>query len=151
MVRRVIAAAGATVGLVALAPPAGATDYTGQLVLLQNGTVKCLVSANDGTFGGGPMTVCALSNGEPWGKAPFEESKWNQRLNLVVVRGTGEFYRDRGLLPDPAQLPAAPVSVDSGTYRVNGWTIQPQGLRTQISYDATGHGMFINQYDTRGF
>ncbi|MGV0852914.1 hypothetical protein [Mycolicibacterium phlei] len=149
MVRRVIAVAGAVAGLVALAPPAAATDYTGQLVLLQQGTVKCLVSANDGTFGGGPVTVCALSTGEPWGMAPFETSKWNQRLNLAVVHGGGQYYWERGLLPDPAQLPTAPVSVDSGTYRVNGWTIQPEGLRTRITYDATGHGMLINQFETR--
>lgn len=78
-----------------------------------------------------------------------ETSKWNQRLNLAVVRGTGEFYWDRGLIADPV---AAPVSVDGGqAYQVNGWTVQPEGLRTRITYDSTGHGIFINAVEIRGF
>ncbi|MCV7279799.1 hypothetical protein H7J88_09060 [Mycolicibacterium flavescens] len=150
MVRRTAVALGVGLGLVALAPPAGA-DYTGQIVLLQSGTVRCLVNADDRAFGGGPMTVCALTNGQPWGMAPFETSKWNQRLNLAVIRGTGEFNWDRGLLPDAAQLPTAPVSVDTGAYKVNGWTIEPDGLRTRITYDSTGHGLFVNAVEVRGY
>ncbi|SEH87574.1 Ca-activated chloride channel family protein [Mycolicibacterium rutilum] len=148
--RRIAVAFGVMLGLVALAPPAGAAD-TGQMVLLQSGSVRCLVSTDDPAFGGGPMTVCALTNGQPWGMAPWESSKWHQRLNLAVVRGTGEFFWDRGLLPDPAQLPTAPVSVDGGAYKINGWTIEPEGLRTRVTYDATGHGMFVNAVEIRGY
>lgn len=150
MVRRTAAALGVGLGIAALAPPAGAAD-TGQMVLLQSGTVRCLVSADDRSFGGGPMTVCALTNGQPWGMAPFETSKWNQRLNLAVARGTGEFNWERGLLPDAAALPTAPVSVDGGAYQVNGWTFTPEGLRTRVAYDATGHGIFVNAFEVRGF
>ncbi|MCV7024987.1 hypothetical protein H7I77_16825 [Mycolicibacterium novocastrense] len=147
MIRRAMTALGASIlGAVVLSPPAAAD--TGQQVLLQSGAVRCLISADDATFGGGPMTVCELTNGQPWGGAPFETSKWNQRLNLAVVRGTGEFFWDRGLIAEPA---TAPVSVEGATYRVNGWTVEPQGFRTRISNDASGHGFFINEASVRGF
>ncbi|WP_231740385.1 hypothetical protein [Mycobacterium sp. GA-1999] len=148
MIRRAVTALGAAVlGAVVLAPPAAADP--GQQVLLDSGAVRCLLSADEVAFGGGPMTVCALTNGQPWGMAPPETSKWNQRLNLAVVRGTGEFYWDRGLIADPVD---APVSVDGGqAYQVNGWTVQPEGLRTRITYDSTGHGIFINAVEIRGF
>lgn len=60
-------------------------------------SARCLLSADERTFGG---------------VAPFESSKWNQRPNLAVVRGTGEFYWDRGLIAEPT---TPPVAVDSGT------------------------------------
>nr|WP_090341596.1 hypothetical protein [Mycolicibacterium malmesburyense]CRL71633.1 hypothetical protein CPGR_02013 [Mycolicibacterium malmesburyense] len=148
MIRRAVTALGASIlGAVALAAPAAADPD--QQVLLQNGTVRCLLSADETTFGGGPMAVCALTNGQPWAGAPFETSKWNQRLNLAVQRGTGEFYWDRGLIAEPA---TPPVAVDSGTYRTNGWTVQPeQGFRTRITNDASGKGFLINDASVRGF
>lgn len=147
MIRRALTAFGASIlGAVIFAPPAAAD--AGQQVLLDSGAVRCLLSADEVTFGGGPVTVCALTNGQPWGMAPYETSKWNERLNLAVVRGTGEFYWDRGLIADPA---APPVSVDGQTYQVNGWTVQPEDLRTRITYDSTGHGFFINAAEIRGF
>lgn len=147
MIRQAVTALGASIlGAAVLAPPAAAD--TGQQVLLQSGTVRCLLSADETTFGGGPMAVCALTNGQPWGGAPFEASKWNQRLNLAVVRGTGEFYWDRGVIAEPS---TPPVAVDSGTYRINGWSVEPEGLRTRITNDASRHGFFINDATVRGF
>jgi Ca-activated chloride channel family protein len=64
-----------------------------------------------------------------------------------VLRGTGEFYWDRGELPDAG----GGVPVDAQAYKANGWTIAPEGLRTRISYDRTKHGMFINAVEVRGF
>ncbi|MGV0785697.1 hypothetical protein ABQF33_02095 [Mycolicibacterium sp. XJ2] len=147
MIRQAVAALGASIlGAVFLAPPAAAD--TGQQVLLQSGAVRCLLSADDTTFGGGPTTVCALTNGQPWGEAPYETSKWNQRLNLAVVRGTGEFYWDRGLIAEPA---TPPVAVDSGTFRTNGWTVEAAGFRTRITNDASRHGVFVNEATVRQF
>ncbi|MFC3775655.1 hypothetical protein [Mycolicibacterium holsaticum] len=147
MIRQAVtASATAILGALVLAPPAAAAS--GQQVLLNSGAVRCELSADNYSFGGGPVAVCALTNGQPWGTAPFETSKWNQRLNLAVVLGTGQFYWDRGALPDPA---SAPVSVDGGAYKVNGWTVQPEGLRTRLTYDASGHGIFVTPADIRGF
>ncbi|OBB35725.1 hypothetical protein [Mycobacterium sp. 852002-51961_SCH5331710] len=147
MIRQAVMALGASIlGAVVLAPPAAAG--TGEQVLLQSGTVRCLLSADETTFGGGPMAICALTNGQPWGAAPFESSKWNQRPNLAVVRGTGEFYWDRGLIAEPA---TAPVAVDSGSFRSNGWTVEAEGLRTRITNDASRHGFFVNDATVRGF
>ncbi|WP_231976768.1 hypothetical protein [Mycobacterium sp. E740] len=152
MIRRAVTAFGAStlgasiLGAVLLAPPASAD--VGQQVLLQSGAIRCLLSADEVAFGGGPMTVCALTNGQPWGQAPFETSKWNQRPNLAVVRGAGPFVWERGTIAEPA---TAPVSVDSDAFKSNGWTVEPQGMRTRISYDSTGHGFFITPADIRGF
>lgn len=148
MIRQAVTALGVAIfGAVVLAPPAAAD--TAQQVLIDSGAVRCVLSADEVAFGGGPMAICALTNGQPWGMAPFEASKWNQRPNLAVVRGTGEFYWDRGLLADPVP---APVSVDgSQAYRVNGWTVQPEGLRTRITNDSTRHGIFIKAEVVRGF
>ncbi|RAV14677.1 hypothetical protein DQP55_08335 [Mycolicibacterium sp. GF69] len=147
MIRRVVTAFGASILGAVFFSPAAAAD-TGQQVLLQSGAVRCVLSADEVAFGGGPMTVCALTNGQPWGMAFTETSKWNQRLNLAVVRGTGEFYWDRGLIAEPT---ATPVSVDGGAFQANGWTVEPEGLRTRITYDRTGHGFFINAAEIRGF
>lgn len=147
MIRHAVTVLGAAIlSAVVLAPPA--TADTGQQVLLQSGAVRCVLSADEVAFGGGPMTVCALTNGEPWGMAFTETSKWNQRLNLAVVRVTGEFYWDRGLIAEPT---ATPVSVDGGAFQANGWTVEPEGLRTRITNDRTGHGIFINAFEIRGF
>ncbi|MDQ2638255.1 MAG: hypothetical protein M3Y83_15410 [Actinomycetota bacterium] len=148
MIRQAVTASGAAaiLGALVLAPPAVAD--AGQQVLLSSGAVRCELSADNFAFGGGPVAVCALTNGQSWGTAPFETSKWNQRLNLAVTLGTGEFYWDRGALPDPA---SPPVPVDGGAYKVNGWTVQPERLRTRLTYDASGHGIFINPAEIRSF
>ncbi|KUI20616.1 hypothetical protein AU193_11545 [Mycobacterium sp. GA-1285] len=139
-----------TLGAVVLAPPAAAD--VGQLVVVGGGTVRCLVSADDVKRGGGPMVVCQRVDGQPWGLAPWETSKFNNRLNLAVVRGTGEMYWERGVVPAPNDATRGDIVVDAGQIsRVDGWTIQDEGHRTRFTYDATGHGIFINAEDVRQF
>lgn len=136
---------------VLFAPPAAAAD-AGQLVVFDAGKVQCLVSADDVKRGGGPMVACQRADGEPWGRSPWETSKFNNRLNVVVVRGTGELYWDKGAVPAPNEATSGSVVVDAGqTYRVNGWTVQNEGLRTRFTYDATKHGILINGEDVRQF
>jgi hypothetical protein len=95
------------------------------------------------------MVVCQLTSGQPWGEAPFAASKEGVRLNLAVVRGTGEFTEEKGTISGPA---GQDINLDSGqTYRINGWTIQPDEHRTRFTYDATGHGMLVNAADVRTF
>ena len=150
MVGQVIAASAALVALVAvpLAAPAAAADE-GQMVSIQSGSVRCLVSADDVSRGGGPMVVCERSDGQAMGRAPFATSKFNEQLPLVVMRGTGQFNWDKGAIALPG---GQGIAVDSGqTYQVNGWTIQPDPQRTRFTYDATGHGMLINAVDARSF
>ncbi|MGV0716437.1 hypothetical protein ABQE93_13635 [Mycolicibacterium sp. XJ662] len=147
MIRQAATVLGAALaGALMLAPQAAAEP--GQQVLVDSGAVRCDLSADNHAFGTGPVAVCALTNGQPWGMAPYESSKWNQRLNLLVTRGTGEFYWDRGDLPEPA---SPPVPVDGGEYQVNGWTVQPEGLRTKITYVPTGHGIYVNAGNIRKF
>jgi hypothetical protein len=44
------------------------------------------------------------------------------------------------------------IKLDAGqTYRINGWTIQPDEHRTRFTYDATGHGLLVNFADVRTF
>src|ERR1700754_3417363 len=99
MVRQVIAASGALVALVAypLAAPASAADE-GQMVSIQSGSVRCLVSADDVSRRGGPMVGCARSDGQAMGRAPFATSKFNEVLPLVVMRGAGQFNWDKGTI-----------------------------------------------------
>ncbi|KUI16457.1 hypothetical protein AU191_00640 [Mycolicibacterium acapulense] len=151
MIRRAVTALGVSIlGAVVLAPPAAAD--TGQLVLLQSGTIRCLVSADDVKRGGGPIVVCQRVDGQPWGQAPWETSKFNNRLNLAVVRGTGQMYWERGVVPAANETPGGDIVVDAGqTYHVDGWTIQDEDLRTRITYDVTGHGLFVNAGDVRQF
>lgn len=152
MIRRTVSALGvAALGAVVLAPPAAAD--TGQLVLVDGGAVRCLVSADAVNRGGGPMVTCQRVDGQPWGQAPWETSKFNNRLNLAVVRGTGELYWERGVVPAANDDPAGGEVVVDGaqSYRADGWTIQDEGHRTRFTYDATGHGIFINAGDVRQF
>jgi hypothetical protein len=150
MVGRVIAATGALLALVALplAPPAAADD--GQVVMIQGGTVRCAVSADNVDRGGGPMLVCQRSDGQPWGMSPWETSKYNQVLNLAIVRGTGEFYWDRGTIT--ASDAAGGLTLNDGqTQNLNGWTIRSEGFRTLFTYDATRHGANVTQAQVRQF
>jgi hypothetical protein len=99
------------------------------------------------------MVVCQRTNGLPWGEAPFAASihsgKEGVRQNLAVVRGTGEFTFERGIIAGPA---TGDTSLESGqTYRIYGWTIQPDENRTRFTYDATEHGLLVNDADVRTF
>lgn len=131
-----------------LAPTAAADD--GSVITLQDGKVRCGISGDNVERGGGPMVVCALANGQPWGMSPWETSKYHQVLNLAIVRGPGEFYWDRGTLtPSPA---AGGLSVAEGqTYNIDGWTITGEGFRTRITNDFSKHGILINEGFVRQF
>jgi hypothetical protein len=99
------------------------------------------------------MVVCQLTIGQPWGKAPFAASidgaKEGVRQNLTVARGTGEFTFEKGSIAGP---PTGEINLDAGqTYRINGWTIQPDEHRARFTYDATGHGLLVNFADVRTF
>lgn len=150
MVRRIVTALGMLLVALPLAPPAGAA--AGVLVVVQDATVRCLVSADDVKRGGGPIVVCERADSQPWGMSPWETSKFNNRLNLAVVRGTGELYWERGSVPAPGEPTAGDAAVGAGqTYRANGWTIEGEGFRTRITNDATKHGILVNEGVVRQF
>jgi hypothetical protein len=133
---------------VLVAPPALADD--GSIVLLQNGKVRCALSADNRDRGGGPITVCELTNGQPWGMSPWETSKYNQRLNLAIVRATGELYWDRGTVTGSDA--AGGLSVTEGqSYNIDGWTVEYDGFRTRITNDATRHGVLVTEGYVRQF
>ena len=110
--------------------------------------MRCLVSADNVPFGGGPMVVCQPSDGQPFPQEPWETSKFDERLNLAVKRGTGEFYWDRGSIAAAGQ---ETVVSQGQTYHVNGWTIQPEATFTKFTYDATSKGMFLGIVTLRHF
>ncbi len=151
MIRQVVAASGALIASVAfpLVPQAAADD--GQLVTFQgsDGTLNCLVSADNVPRGGGPMVVCQRADGAGFGPAPFSAEKIGQSLNLAVERGTGEFNWDKGSIAGPG---TTGMVLSSGqTYHIDGWTIQPDDLRVRFTYDNSRHGMLINAVYARGF
>ncbi|MEO3757118.1 hypothetical protein ABGB19_02350 [Mycobacterium sp. B14F4] len=147
---RMTAASAALMLLLAVlfAPPAAADD--GRVLILQGGTVRCALSADNVDRGGGPMAVCERANGQAWGMSPWETSKYNQRLNLAIVRGTGEMYWERGTIS--ASNAAGGLAVTAGQpYQADGWTATYDGFRTRITNDATRHGIFVTEGDVRQF
>ncbi len=153
MVRQVIAASGALIALVAfpMAPQAAAAD-NGSMVSIESGKVQCVVSADDQQRGGGPYVVCQQTNGQPWGTAQYEQQKNAKRLNLVVVRGTGELRWEMGDISTSGEATGQDIVVNAGqSQHVNGWTIQGEDLRTRITYDATGHGILVSVAYVRQF
>ncbi|ULE33246.1 hypothetical protein [Mycobacterium sp. IDR2000157661] len=150
MTRLMITASAALFVALPLAPQAGAD--AGQVVLIDDGAVRCLVSANDLERGGGPIATCQRSDGQPWGQSPWETSKFNNLLNVPVVRGTGELYWEKGTVPSPQDPTAGSVVIGPGeTYRTNGWTVQDEGLKTRFTYDATNHGITVDAQEVRQF
>ena len=147
---RLAAATAALMALLAvlLAPPAMADD--GSIVILQDGKIRCGLSPNNVDRGGGPIAVCELTNGQPWGMVPWETSKFNQRQNLAIVRGTGEMFWDRGVVTGSGS--AGGMSIAEGqTYNVDGWTIAAEGFRTRITNDVSKHGILLNEGYVRQF
>lgn len=109
-----------------------------QVIQIQDGTVRCLLSA-DYMGRGYAMTICGLADGQLFGSSPKATT---QRLNLAVVHGTGEFYWETG--PTPSS-PTGEVAVGVGqTYRADGWTVTSDDYRTRIQNDSSGHGLLIN-------
>ncbi|KWX65821.1 hypothetical protein [Mycobacterium sp. NAZ190054] len=139
MVRVFAAASAAFVALGAcpwISPAAAAGGD--QTVRVQNGQIRCLLST-DFEGRGYPAAVCARTDGRPFGVSPAP-------LNLAVVQGTGELYFKAGTLPGPE---SADIVLGVGqTYRVNGWTVKTEELRTLITEDQHGdHGIRVNPVD----
>jgi hypothetical protein len=64
------------------------------------------------------------------------------RLNLAVLRGTGEFRWVKDDISGSGEGTDQDIVLSPGqSYHGNGWTIQAGDLRTHFTYDATGHGM----------
>lgn len=127
------AAALVVVGTGLVAPPAAASDGD-QTIRVQNGEIRCLLSANyQGR--GWPAAVCGRADGGPFAvsRAP---------LNLAVVQGTGEMYFVEGTVPGGGATDS--VMGAGQTYQANGWTVRTEELRTYIWYDIGGHGMRVN-------
>ena len=98
--------------------------------------------------GGGPCCCADEVDGQPWGAAPYALEKNASRLNLAIFRSTGEFRWDKGDIGAPVGATETVVSPGQ-TYHINGWTIQPEDLRTRFTYDATGHAIYVNVSDAR--
>jgi hypothetical protein len=135
------------VGASPLAPQATAAEGD-QVIQLQDGQLRCLLSANyQGR--GYAMTVCGRTDGQGFGASPMSTGKYPVRLNLAVLKGTGEIWWEAGPAPDSA---AGDVVLGVGqTYVANGWTVTTEPLRTVIKNDASGHGLFVNTVDVRQF
>ena len=115
------------------APSASATG-SDQTVRVQNGQIRCLLSA-DYENRGRARAMCVRTDGAPFGISP-------PSLNVAVVIGSGEMYFEKGSLPEPSD---GDVVLGVGqTYAVNGWTITTEELRTLIRNDLSGHGIRVN-------
>ena len=128
------------------APLAAAADGD-QLVDVQDGRLRCPVSAHYGAAGQ-PMVICGMSNGAPFGASP-NSTGTSTPLNLAVMHGTGQSYWAAGTLPGNA---ADPVSLGVGqTYAANGWTITNEADRARVTNDDSGHGLLLNVVNWRAF
>src|SRR6478736_3184836 len=148
MLRKVIAASGALMVVIALplAPSAVADD--GQMIVTESGKVRCMVSADNVAFGGGPMVVCQPAAGGPFPQAPWAASKFDERLNLAVKRGAGQFNWQKGNLAASGQ----DIVLSTGqTSNLSGWTIESEETDTKFTYNATGKGMYLGIVTLRQF
>lgn len=136
MTRRIVAAASAALvvlGAFASAPSAAAADGD-QTVRVQDGQIRCLLSADHDEHRR-PIALCGRADG-----GSFAVSR--PPLDLAAVLDTGEFFFVAGAIPAP---PSEDVVLGAGqTYHSNGWTVTTQDLRTLITYDIGGHGMRVN-------
>jgi hypothetical protein len=149
MFRELIAASAAmlAVAVCSSAPQAGAAGGD-QVIGVQGGQVRCLLSA-DYHGRGYPMAVCGRADGQGFGQSPMSTGKFPVRLNLAVLKGTGEIWWEAGPAPG---APSGDVAVNTGQrYAANGWTVEDQGLKTMITNDKTRHGIFVNLVDVRQF
>lgn len=149
MFRDLIAASAAVLllGACPFAPQAAAADGD-QVVRFQNGEVRCLLTANY-KGRGYAMAICGRSDGGHFAKSPMSTGKFPVRLNLVVSRGPGEMWWEAGEVPGPAE---GDLVLGVGqTYKVNGWTVRTEELRTEIKNDDSGHGLQVNAVNVRPF
>jgi hypothetical protein len=148
MIGQLTAASGALIALVAFPQLPQAAADPGQIVQIQNGTVQCVVSADDVTRGGGPWVVCQRADLAGFGRAPYSAEKYSVQLNLAAQRSTAEFYFTKGSIAGPGE--GTPLS-SGQTYHINGWTIQPEDQHTRFTNDVTDHGMLVNAEEARTF
>lgn len=138
-----VSAAAAVLALMPGVVPSAEADSDGQ-VRTQSGKLRCIVSANDVSHGGGPLVVCQHSDSSPFPSSPMSE-EYHSQLNLAVVRGNGALSWDIGNLPGSSEALMDDTVLSYGqTYRINGWTILSNTDGTRFTNDNTGHGMFIN-------
>ncbi|AFM19065.1 hypothetical protein Mycch_4355 [Mycolicibacterium chubuense NBB4] len=149
MSRRLFAAAAAA--LVAAACPFAAEAHAAgadQVVQVQGGTVRCLLSA-DYQGRGRARAICGHSDGSPFGSSPMSTEKYPEKLNLVVVQEGGEQWWEAGTIPGaPEQDVVVPVGQ---TYSANGWTVTDQELRAVVENDLSKHGLIVNFVNPRLF
>ncbi|WP_126298320.1 hypothetical protein [Mycolicibacterium phlei] len=139
--RSVVAVLISAVGLLAVLPGTAAAQVD-PIVRTQSGKMRCIVSANDVSHGGGPLVACRarFTNAPIW-----PQSTLNERMNIAVVRGNGAFKWEIGDIPGTTEVMAQDIVMTYGkTYRLNGWTIEPAFDGTRFTYDRTGHGMFAS-------
>ncbi len=75
--------------------------------------------------------------------------KYPERLNLAVLKGTGEMWWEAGAVPGSV---ADDIVLGPGqTYHANGWTVTTEELRTVIRNDDSGHGVNANTVYARQF
>jgi len=149
MFRELIAGSAAmlVLGACPFAPRATAADGD-QVIQVDDGQLRCMLSA-DYKGRGYAMAVCGRTDGRGFGESPMSTGKFPVRLNLVVVRGTGEMWWEAGAVPASATGDAV-LSVGQ-SYVSNGWTVTTQPGRTVIKNDDSGHGLNVNAVDVRQF
>ena len=130
---RIFAAASAALLFLGACPQSGAAEAD-QTIRVQNGTIRCLLSA-DYEGRGQPAAICGRTDGGPFMVSPAP-------LNLAVVLGTGAMFFQAGSIPGPE---SNDVVLGVGqTHDVNGWTVRTEELRTLITNDIGNHGMRVN-------
>ncbi|VEG58630.1 Uncharacterised protein [Mycolicibacterium aurum] len=123
-------------GAILCAPSAAAAEGD-QTIRVQNGEIRCVLSA-DYEGRGRPMAICGRTNGGPFAVSPSP-------LNLAVVQAAGEMYFMAGTVPGPETVDV--VLGPGQTYRANGWNVRTEELRTLIWNDDGGHGIRVNPVD----
>lgn len=130
---RTLTAASAAVLALGLSAPMAAAQGGDQTIRVMGGQIRCLISA-DFEGQGRPMAICGRTDGQPFQTSPA-------KLNLALVRGTGELFYEQGTIAPP---PESDVVLGPGqTYNVNGWTVKAEELRTVIYYDVGRHGFSV--------
>ncbi|MGE2833698.1 hypothetical protein [Mycobacterium sp. SMC-4] len=129
----------------AFTPLAAAADGD-QVVRVQDGKVRCLLSAHylDRDYG---AIVCERTDGQPFGGSPMSTGKFPEPLKLAFMSDTGAQYWIAGTVPGD---PADDVVVGVGqSYQANGWTVMPEELRTLIRNDRFGGVLNVSPGDVR--
>lgn len=131
-------------GLAGVIAPAAADDFNS--VRTESGRVRCLIYADYEPRGGGPLVVCQTHGEDNTGFAEAPASSTpGFRLNMAIVRATGEFSWDVGNIPGDRDTIANDLVLSYGqTYNLKGWIVEPSSSGTRFTYTDTGHGMFVS-------